>query len=145
MLILRGRAIQERVGYLVANGGGAPVEQVAGGGEGLRPVGGRHGCVEEHGAHRVVECTNDTLSLAVLWRGVRAREAQKDATGCKERKGGVIDELHTIICLQTLHRMAKLCASISNELNNVLVHVRLASEGKRPRKVCVITQNDQII
>lgn len=54
------------------------------------------------------------LSLTILWRGVSARKAQHVDTCCMEHIGGKIDELLTVVCLQKLHRLTKLCASISN-------------------------------
>jgi hypothetical protein len=55
------------VGYLVLDGGGAPVEAEGCCCEGLSPVGRWHGCMEEHGSNVVVGSAEHAFSLDVLW------------------------------------------------------------------------------
>jgi hypothetical protein len=48
-------------------GGRHAVKQVCGSCEGLNPILGWHGRMKEQGTHRVVEGTENTFSLAILW------------------------------------------------------------------------------
>jgi hypothetical protein len=55
--------------------------------------------------------------------------------GRQEGGGGIVNELHAVVSLETLHRKTELGACIGHKLNYVLVDLRLASERKGPAKV----------
>jgi hypothetical protein len=55
--------------------------------------------------------------------------------GRQEGGGGIVNELHAVVSLETLHRKTELGACICHKLNYVLVDLRLASERKGPAKV----------
>ena len=59
--------------------------------------------------------------------------------------GGLVNELSAIISLEAFVTKAKLCASVSNEINHVTMHIRLSMERKSPAKVGEIIQQNQII
>jgi hypothetical protein len=102
--IARRLAVQTCEGNLTVNGGrGTPVEEVTGGREGLGPVRGWHGCVEEQSAHGVVESAKNTLGLAVLCGSVRTREAEQGVVGRQEGGRGSVDEFRAVINLKALN------------------------------------------
>ena len=85
--------------------------------------------MKEKGSDGVVESAKKTLDLAILGRRVRTGEAQQDAMGCQEGRGGGVNELGAIIRLNTLERQAKLCMNVLDEGSDVLVHLRLSFMG----------------
>jgi hypothetical protein len=101
--------------------------------------------VDEQRAHGVVESAKNTLSLAVLCGGIRTREAEQGAMVRQEGGRGSVDEFCAVISLKALNGQTKLSAYISNESDNGLVDVRLASEGECPAEMRVIIQNSQVI
>jgi hypothetical protein len=72
--------------------------------QGLCPVTGRERRLEEKAEDHIGGGANHALGPAVLGRGVGARETQLNATGEKERAGGVVVELAAIIALQGTDR-----------------------------------------
>jgi hypothetical protein len=65
--------------------------------------------------------------------------------GRQEGGRGSVDEFRAVISLKALNGLTKLSANISNEGDNSLVDIRLASEGECPAEMGVIIQNSQII
>jgi hypothetical protein len=104
-----GCAIQGEVGSRVSHRlGGKMVEKVCGGVQGLCPVAGGERRLEEKAADHIGGGANHAFGMAVLGRGVRARETQLDAMSEKERAGGVVVELAVVVTLQGTDRAAKL-------------------------------------
>jgi hypothetical protein len=64
--------------------------------------------LEEKATNDIGGGANYAFDTAVLGRGVRARETQLDAMSEKERAGGVIVELATVVTLQGTDRALKL-------------------------------------
>ena len=94
----------------VANGrGGAAVQQVCGGCQGLSPVLGWHGRMKKHGAHTVIEGTKYTFSFTVLWGSVGTGEMEDDAVGSKQVVHGMVNKLRPVISLEAFNGRAKLC------------------------------------
>ena len=114
------------------DGGGTPIEEEGGCDESLSPIGRWHGRMEEHGADGVVGGAEHAFSLAVLWGGIGAGEAEQNAMAGEERGGGVVNKLGPIICLKGFRCCAKLCLSIGNELDNVAVHLGFLAKCKGP-------------
>jgi hypothetical protein len=63
-------------------------------------------------AHDVVEDEHSTLSLAVLLRSVRTREAEGCTIGGQKCVHGGVYELGAIVCLERAYSGAKLSASV---------------------------------
>jgi len=125
--------VKELVRYSVVDGGGGtPIEEEGGCGESLSPIGRWHGRMEEHGADGVVGGAEHAFSLAVLWGGIGAGEAEHNAMAGEERVGGVVNKLGLIICLKGFRCGAKLCLSVGNELDNVAVHLGFLAKRKGP-------------
>ena len=71
--VVRRRAVEELERCEVLTGTvGSSVEEESGGGEGLGPERGRHGCVGEEGAHCFVQCAEHAFGAAILRGGIRA-------------------------------------------------------------------------
>lgn len=105
--------MQTGVGDLVAYGGGwTLIYQVCSYIKTLSPVCGRHGSMEQERVHRIVKSTKHMFGFAVLRRGIRASEAQQDATRGQEHHGGIVNKFSAIISLNTLRGKAKLCVSV---------------------------------
>jgi hypothetical protein len=58
---------------------------------------------------------------------------------------GIINEFFTIISLKTLGGKAKLCISVGNKINQVLMNIIFVLNGKSPTIMRVIIDHDQII
>ena len=65
--------------------------------------------MNEQGANAIVESSEAALGFVILLGGVRARETQVNATGCKHSGKGMIDELGVIISLNRFDGKAELC------------------------------------
>jgi hypothetical protein len=125
--------MEEMIGNTVVDGRRRPpVDEKHGGGQGLNPIGRRHGGMNQERANNIVECAKHPLSFAVLGGCVGARSTKKDATASQEGGGGSVDELGAIICLKTAQRITELCVSVSNKLNNMLMNFRFMAQRKRP-------------
>jgi hypothetical protein len=68
---------------------------------------------------------NHAFGLAVLGRGVGARETQLDTMSEKERTGGVVVELAAIVTLQGTNRATKLGGDPGEEVCEGGERVRL--------------------
>lgn len=130
---------------IVYGGGGAPVEEECGRCESFSPVRRRHGGVEEHGADGVVYGAEHTFGLAVLRGCVRAREAEQDAMAGEKGVDGVVNKLRPIICLECFGLGAKLCLSVSNELDKMAMDFRFVTQWKCPAIMCKIINEDKIV
>ena len=65
------------IGNVIVDGrGGVPVEQNYSGSQSFRPVGGRHGGMDQEGANCIVQGAQHAFGLAILSGGVRARGAE---------------------------------------------------------------------
>jgi hypothetical protein len=96
-----GGAIQGKVGSGMAHLlRGEAVEEMGGGVQGLCPVAGRERRLKEEAADHIGSGVNDAFGPTVLGRGVGARVTQLDAVGEKERAGGIVIEITTIITLE---------------------------------------------
>jgi aspartate ammonia-lyase len=82
--------------------------------------------------NNIVQCTKHPLSFAVLGGCVRTRGAKKDAVASQKGSGGIVKELRPIIGLKTAHRIAELCVSVRNKLNNMLMDFRFMTQRKYP-------------
>ena len=56
--------------------------------------------MKEHGADGVVCGAKHTFSLAILRRGIRTREAERNAIASEEGGGSMVNELGPIISLE---------------------------------------------
>jgi len=92
--------VKKLIGYMILDGGGSPIEEESGSGKGLSPVGRWHGRMKEHGADGVVCGAKHAFSLAILWRGIRTREAERNAIASEEGGGSMVNELGPIISLE---------------------------------------------
>ena len=93
--------VKKLIGYIVLyGGGGSPIEEESGSGKGLSPVGRWHGRMKEHGADGVVGGAKHAFSLAILWRGIGTREAERNAMASEEGGGSMVNELGPIISLE---------------------------------------------
>lgn len=54
--------------------------------------------------------------------------------------GGMVEKFRAIISLKALHRKIKLSTGKGDKINNMLVNIRLVSEGDRATEVCVVIQ-----
>ena len=81
--------------------------------------------MDEKCAHKVIESMKNTLGLTVLGWGIGTGEPKQSPMGGLVGYGGVINELSTIISLETFNMKAELCASVCNKINHVSVHTRL--------------------
>jgi hypothetical protein len=101
--------------------------------------------VNEQGANAIVESSEDTLGFAILLGGVRARETQVNAAGCKHSGEGMIDELGVVISLNRFDGKAELCLDNAAEVGEMTSNLGFLNEGKRPAKMCKIIKNDEVI
>jgi len=73
------------------------VEEGSRRGEGLDPVGRRHGGLKQQGANDIIYGANNTFSFTVLRRGVGARHAEMDALAEKEGAGAGVIKLAPVV------------------------------------------------
>jgi hypothetical protein len=125
--------------------GGKAVEKVCGGVQGLCPVAGRERRLEEKAADHIGGGANHAFDTAVLGRGVRAQETQLDAMGEKERAGGVVVKLASVVTLQGTDRAVKLGGDPGEEVCEGGERVGLQSKRKSPKKMGKAIQNHQIV
>ena len=93
--------VKKLIGYMILNGGGgSPIEEESGSGKGLSLVGRWHGRMKEHGADGVVCGAKHAFSLAILRRGIRTREVERNAIASEEGCGSMVNELGPIISLE---------------------------------------------
>ena len=92
--------VKKLIGYIVLYGGGSPIEEESGSGKSLSPVGRWHGRMKEHGADSVICGAKHAFSLAILWRGIGTREAERNAMASEEGGGSMVNELGPIISLE---------------------------------------------
>jgi hypothetical protein len=74
------------------------------------------GGLDQKGAHDVIRGTNHPLSLAILRRSVWTRHAELNTPSEKERAGGVVIELTTIVTLNGLDSEAELSGHPGKEV-----------------------------
>jgi hypothetical protein len=60
------------------------VKAIGGGVQTLSPEASGYGCLEQKGAHGVIDCVDHALCLAILRGGVRTRHAEVDTMRKKE-------------------------------------------------------------
>ena len=121
------------------------VQEVGGGGEGLRPVGGREGGLEQKTTEHVVCGADHTLSPTILRRGVGAGESELNAV--REEKGarGRVIELPAVVALNRANRTTELGGDPSEEVQEGGEGVRLETQRKSPQKVGEVIKNQQIV
>ena len=78
------------------------VEEGSRRGEGLDPVGRRHGGLKQQGANDIIYGANNTFSFTVLRRGIRARHAKMNALGEEERPSAGVIKLLPVVALNRL-------------------------------------------
>jgi hypothetical protein len=138
--------VQGEVGSRVAHRlRGKTDEEVCGGVQGLYPVAGRERRLEEKATNHIGGGANHAFGPAVLGKGVGVRETQLDAVGEKERTGGVIVELATIVTLQGTDRLMELGGYLGEEVCEGGEHVGLQPKRKSPKKMGKIIQNHQVV
>jgi hypothetical protein len=100
VVVGEGCVVQGEVGSRVAHRlRWEAVEEVGGDVQGFCPVAGRERRLEEKAADRTGGGANHALGVAVLGRGVGARETQQNATNEKDRSRGMVVELAAIMAL----------------------------------------------
>jgi hypothetical protein len=117
------------------------VEEVGGGVQSFCPAAGRERHLEEKAVDHIGGGTNHAFGLAVLGRGVGARETQLNTIGEKERTGGVVVELATIVTLQCTDRATELGGYPGEEVCEGGECVRLQPKRKSQKKMGKIIQN----
>jgi len=100
--------------------------------------------MNEKGTNCIVQCAKHALGFAVLSGCVGARSAEQDATTSQEGSIGIVEELGALICLKTAHRGTKLCLSISNKLNNMIMNFRFMAKEIRPTIMSIIINQHKI-
>jgi len=113
--------------------------------ESLGPEASREGSLDEKGANNIIRGTNDTLSLAVLWRSVRARHAQVHTTREEESTRDGVVKLSAIVTLDGLDSEAELSGNPSEEVNKSRKRLRLVTQRKSPRVMREIIENHKIV
>ena len=103
-------------------------------GEGVGPIGGGHGHLEEESANNVVGGAQDALSLSILRRSVGTRHAKGDAVSKKERAGGGIVEFAPIVALDRFDWTPELSANIGKEMRKCRECFRLETKGNVHKK-----------
>jgi hypothetical protein len=153
-VIIPGRGTEESVVWRGSGTGSGKktVEEVGGGVQALSPEASMKRGLKEKGAHGVVGGANHLLSLAILRRGIWARNAQLNTVRDKECSGGGVIKLTTIVTLDSLDGETELCGHPSKEVKERGKCIRLRTEGKNPRimrkiinhhKIVLITRNTQ--
>ena len=121
------------------------VEEGSRRGEGLDPVGRRHGGLKQQGANDIIYGANNTFSFTVLRQGIRAGHVKMNALGEKEGTGTGVIELFPVVTLNRLDAGAKLSGGVGDEIGERAESVRLKAERKSLQVVSAIIKNDQII
>jgi hypothetical protein len=102
--------------------------------QGLCPVAGRERCLKEKATNHVGGGTNDAFRLAVLGRGVGARETQLNAMGEKEGARGVVVELADVVTLEGTNRAMELGGDLGEEVGEGNKHVLLQPKRKKSKE-----------
>jgi len=91
---------QEIWSGVIARSARPTIEEVGSGLQSIRPECGRHGGMEEHRANAIIQCAQNTLGAAILWRHVRAGETENDAARGEEGSESGIVELLAVVRLE---------------------------------------------
>jgi hypothetical protein len=138
--------VKKMIRNTVVDGRGRPpVDQKHSGGKCFGPIRGRHGGMYQEGPNSIVQGAKHALSFAVLGGGVGARSAEKDAAASQEGSSGIVEKLCAVIRLKTAHRIAELCVSVSDELDNMFVNTRFMTQREGPTVMGKIIDNHKII
>lgn len=97
----RGTKEQLKGGGVVTRFARAPIKEVGGGREGIRPEGGRNVCLEQQRADAVIESAEHAFRTSILLRCVWTSEAKNNAVQCEECTGCRAIKFAAIVSLET--------------------------------------------
>ena len=90
---------------------------MGGGLQGLNPIRGRHGGLEEERANDVVHAPDHTLGTAILGGCIGAGHAKVNAVSAKKCARARVVELFAIVALDGFDRSPKLCVHKGEEVS----------------------------
>ena len=112
--------------------------------EGLNPKIRRKFGLKEEGPNNIVRGANHSFCAPVLRRSIWAREAERDSMSGEIFTEGGVEELASVVTMQTANSGAKLGRYKREETKQGITCVRLGTQRKHPRVMRVIIQNIEI-
>lgn len=100
---------------------------------------------KQESADTVINGAEHTFDTAVLRRGVRTREPDDCAMGCKKSADGKVVELLSVVSLQSMNGPPKLYRHIGKKCGECRRNIRFLAKRKGPHKMGKIIQDHKII